>query len=101
MLISDWFHESVASLWDYARIGIPPVAENGLINGTNTFDCSDSESSVCLGTGVRNEIVVEKNTTYRLRLINTAIEGYIRFKIDGHSFRYECSLILTYYANVY
>ncbi|TVY18823.1 Laccase-2 [Lachnellula arida] len=86
MLISDWFHESVASLWDYARIGIPPVAENGLINGTNTFDCSDSNSSACLGTGVRNEIVVEKNTTYRLRLINTAIEGYIRFKIDGHSF---------------
>jgi len=35
LMLSDWFHESVFSLWGYARIGIPPVAENGLVNGTN------------------------------------------------------------------
>lgn len=51
-----------------------------------TFNCSSVDDSACLGTGQRNEIVFVSGTTYRLRLINTATEGFFRFHIDNHTF---------------
>lgn len=39
-----------------------------------------------MGDGARNEIVFESGTTYRLRLVNVATEGFFRFHIDSHTF---------------
>ncbi|RDW71747.1 putative Laccase-2 [Coleophoma crateriformis] len=85
MSLSDWGHESAFALWDTAKQGGPPSLENGIINGTNTYDCSGSTDAKCLGTGTKNVNVFESGKKYRLRLVNTAIDGHFQFSIDGHS----------------
>ncbi|CZR66851.1 probable Laccase-2 [Phialocephala subalpina] len=87
LLLSDWSHTSAFILWDNsASKGAPPQLENGLINGTNTYNCTGSTDSACLGNGTRFETTFTSGTKYLIRLVNTAIDGYIRFAIDGHSF---------------
>ena len=86
MFLSDWSHTSVFKLWDTARQGAPPVLENGLINGTNTYDCSDSTDAACVGGGKKWETVFESGKKYRLRLLNSAIEAHFQFSVDGHNF---------------
>lgn len=87
MLLSDWGHTDAFTLWEVkSKFGAPPALENGLINGTNTYDCSGSEDPNCLGTGTRWETVFTPNTKYRLRVVNTASDGFIRFTIDNHKF---------------
>jgi FtsP/CotA-like multicopper oxidase with cupredoxin domain len=76
VFLSDWAHEDAFDLWDtVARLGGPPELENGLINGKNTFN----------GGGERSEFTFSEGTSYRLRLVNTAIDGYIRFAVDNHT----------------
>lgn len=72
-------------LWDTAKLGAPPTLETGLINGTNTFDCSDSEDTKCVGGGTKFEMAFEAGKKYRFSLVNVAIEGHFQFSIDGHS----------------
>lgn len=81
MFLSDWSHTPIFSRWDSARQGLPPALDNGLINGTNIYNNSGTI------TGSRWETTVEAGTTYRLRLINSAVDGYIRFSIDDHDFQ--------------
>jgi FtsP/CotA-like multicopper oxidase with cupredoxin domain len=70
---------------------IPPVPDNGLINGRGQFDCSKpsySNSSEWLGTNLRSNITwtcvegaqraqfrFEKGKTHRLRLMNVGADG--------------------------
>jgi hypothetical protein len=61
------------------------VVPNGLINGTNTFDCNGSSDAACLGTGKRFELTFKKGTKYRIGLVGTQADGFMRFAIDGHS----------------
>jgi hypothetical protein len=56
-----------------------------LINGTNTFDCTDSTDANCIGGGKKFETVFESGKKYRIRIINSAIEAHFQFSIDGHS----------------
>lgn len=87
LFLSDWSHTSAFTLWDTsAKAGAPPQLENGLINGTNTYSCTGSTDSACLGNGTRFETTFTSGAKYLLRLVNTAIDGYIRFAIDDHSF---------------
>lgn len=87
LLLTDWSHTSAFIRWtDGADQGIPPTLENGLINGTNTYNCTGSTDSACFGNGTRFETTFAPGTKYLLRLVNTAIDGYIRFAIDGHNF---------------
>lgn len=85
LFLSDWSHIPASELWDTARQGAPPTLENGLINGTNTFDCTDSKDSNCIGGGKKFETVFESGKKYRIRIINSAIEGHFQFSIDGHN----------------
>lgn len=82
MFLSDWSHTSVFQLWETAKAGGPPTLDNGLINGTNTYTQSDGTV-----VGSRWETTVDSGTTYRLRLVNSAVDGYIRFAIDDHDFQ--------------
>lgn len=58
-----------------AAISGPPTPENGLINGTNTFN----------GSGSRFEAIFEAGVRYRIRLINVAADNHMRFMIDNHT----------------
>lgn len=55
---------------------IPALLENGLINGKNTYG----------NGGSRYETVFKPGKKYRIRIVNTAIEGHFRFAIDDHTF---------------
>ena len=87
VFLSDWSHNSVFELWYIAMQGGPPELENGLINGMNTFDCSSSTDEKCLGGGKKFEVSFEAGKKYRMRLINTAVDGHFQFSLDGHSFQ--------------
>ena len=53
----------------------PPTLDNGLINGTNTFDDG----------GSRLNISFESGKSYRLRLVNGALDTHFKFMIDNHT----------------
>lgn len=59
-----------------AAISGPPTPENGLINGTNTFNGT---------SGSRFEATFEAGVRYRIRLINVAADNHMRFMIDNHT----------------
>ncbi|KAF9893207.1 laccase, multicopper oxidase, benzenediol:oxygen oxidorectuctase [Aspergillus nanangensis] len=91
IFVTEWFHESAFVKWHentmYGGVPVRPnaEAENGLINGTNTFPCEESDGDpACKGTGRRSEVVFQKGKKYRLRIIDSQIDGWMRFTIDGH-----------------
>lgn len=87
LFLGDWHHTDVWQLWDEsAKLGAPPTLDGGLINGTNTYNCSTTSDPTCTGVlGSKFETVFESGTTYRIRLVNVAIDGHFQFSIDGHS----------------
>jgi FtsP/CotA-like multicopper oxidase with cupredoxin domain len=85
LFISDWSHQTLFQLWNYAQKVGAPTLDNGLINGTNTYDCSNSTDASCIGGGKKFETVFVPGTKYRLRLINVATNGHLQFSIDGHN----------------
>ncbi|XMA14740.1 hypothetical protein WAI453_007531 [Rhynchosporium graminicola] len=81
----DWSHTPISALWTTARILRPPALSGGLINGTNTFNCTGSTDVNCVGGGEKWETVFEAGKKYRIRLLNSATNGHFQFSIDGHS----------------
>ncbi|KAL4734675.1 Cupredoxin [Aspergillus similis] len=80
VFISDWYHKSAFILWEEStRYGGFPVRANavpptGLFNGSNVLS----------GDGTRSEVLVEKGKKYRLRLVDSSVDGWMKFSIDGH-----------------
>ncbi|OAT09933.1 laccase 3, variant 1 [Blastomyces gilchristii SLH14081] len=74
MPIQDWYYRTA---WENALLGIPPVAENGLINGTMVN---------ANGGGKYHENTIQKGKSYRLRLINTSVDNYFKVHLDNHLF---------------
>ncbi|EHK98308.1 putative Laccase-2 [Glarea lozoyensis 74030] len=87
LFLSDWSHTPVFQIWDVAKQGGPPTLENGLINGTNTFNCGNTTDVNCVGGGVKHVNVFEAGKKYRMRLVSSAIDGHFQFSIDGHDFQ--------------
>ncbi|KAI1100367.1 multicopper oxidase [Jackrogersella minutella] len=75
VFLSDWDHLTVDELWDDAQVNGPPTLDNGLINGTNIYN----------ETGSRFETSFTSGTSYRLRLINGAVDTHFKFSIDNHT----------------
>jgi FtsP/CotA-like multicopper oxidase with cupredoxin domain len=75
IVLSDWSHETPDQLAYYAETQGPPLQDNGLINGTNVWG----------SVGQRFTTQFEPGTSYRLRLINTAIDTHFTFSIDNHT----------------
>ncbi|KAH8649877.1 Cupredoxin [Xylariales sp. PMI_506] len=74
MMLNDWDHSTVDELWALTPGGLPTL-ETGLINGTNVW-----------GTGGhRWNTSVTAGTSYRLRLVNGAINSHFKFMIDDHT----------------
>lgn len=84
LFLQDWPHVEAFTLWHTAKLGAPPIAHNGLINGTNSFDCSGSTDPKCVGGGKKFETVFEAGKKYLIRLVNVAVDGAFQFSIDGH-----------------
>ncbi|KAJ5818171.1 multicopper oxidase-domain-containing protein [Penicillium riverlandense] len=90
VVITDWYHQSAFKLWTEKTMygGFPvrsnAIAANGLINGTNTYPCEDSNDPSCLGTGQHSETVIQKGKRYLIRLIDAEIDGWMKFTIDRH-----------------
>jgi FtsP/CotA-like multicopper oxidase with cupredoxin domain len=76
LLLGDWFHDTTDVLWStIADTGVPPPAQNGLINGTNIYGDG----------GSRFETSFAKGKRHRIRLVNTAIDTHYKFMIDNHT----------------
>jgi FtsP/CotA-like multicopper oxidase with cupredoxin domain len=80
VFLNDWDHQTFNELWYYAELNGPPTLDTGLINGTNVYG-SDGASNQ---TGSRLTIGFTEGTSYRLRLINAAIDTHFKFMIDNH-----------------
>ncbi|OBT62136.1 hypothetical protein VE03_08311 [Pseudogymnoascus sp. 23342-1-I1] len=75
LFLNDWTHDTVDSMYAAAETTGPPTLDNGLINGTNVYDTG----------GSRFEMEFVSGTSYRLRLINGAIDTMFKFMIDDHT----------------
>ncbi|KAK5135794.1 hypothetical protein LTR08_004620 [Meristemomyces frigidus] len=85
--LQDWSHVPVDSMYDAAQ-DVGPVPQNGprtldtgLINGKNIWGNDGAAGT----TGERFSMTVTKGKTYKLRVLNTAIQSTFAFSVDGHS----------------
>ncbi|KAL4767505.1 multicopper oxidase-domain-containing protein [Aspergillus nidulans var. acristatus] len=86
IFLNDWTHQTFEELFWYAQTVGPPLLNNSLINGTGVYG-SGSFGHQAKGqkeTGERFSMKVEEGTSYRLRLINGAIDTHYKFMIDDH-----------------
>ncbi|CAI7588021.1 unnamed protein product [Penicillium palitans] len=81
LFLNDWSHQTVDELYASAQASGPPTLDNGLINGTNVYGDDDSTSQ----TGYRFNTSFTAGTSYRLRLINAAVDSHFKFSIDNHT----------------
>ncbi|KAB2581237.1 Laccase-2 [Lasiodiplodia theobromae] len=79
VMLSDWSHQTADELYTYAQTQGPPELNNALINGLNVYNNSGTI------TGSRWETTVTSGNSYRLRLVNTAIDMHFKFMIDNHT----------------
>ena len=81
VLAQDWNHETVNSLYYPSQVvgspsSGPQTLDTGLINGMNVWE----------GSGQRFEWTISSGKSYRIRLVNTAIQSTFVFYVDGHKF---------------
>lgn len=81
LFLNDWDHETVDELYSSAESSGPPTLDNGLINGTNVYGDDDSSSQ----TGTRFNVSFTSGTSYRIRLVNAAVDTHWKFMIDNHT----------------
>ncbi|KAH8599232.1 multicopper oxidase-domain-containing protein [Bisporella sp. PMI_857] len=90
VMITEWFHTGAFEEFEKsAKFGGEPlrrnsIAPNGLVNGTNTFDCTTSTDPACKGTGKRNLVNFVPGKKYRIRIIDSQVDSFMRFSVDGH-----------------
>ncbi|KAE8322351.1 Cupredoxin [Aspergillus sergii] len=78
MILSDWTHETADEMYQFAQLCGPPELPSGLINGTNVFGTGNHTR------GSRLNLQVTKGKSYRLRLVNAALDTNFIFMIDNH-----------------
>ncbi|OLN86528.1 Laccase-2-like protein 4 [Colletotrichum chlorophyti] len=81
LFLNDWDHQTVDELYSSAETSGPPTLDNGLINGTNVYGDDDSTSQ----TGYRFNTTFVSGTSYRIRLVNAAVDTHWKFSIDNHT----------------
>ncbi|KAK1993381.1 multicopper oxidase [Colletotrichum falcatum] len=81
LFLNDWDHQTVDQLYYSAQADGPPTLDNGLINGTNVYGDDGSASQ----TGHRFNVTWTAGTSYRIRLVNGAVDTHWKFSIDNHT----------------
>ncbi|KAL4808784.1 laccase [Aspergillus unguis] len=79
LFLNDWDISTVDELYTSAQVDGPPTLDNGLINGTNVYSGDDGE------TGYRFNTSLTEGTSYRLRLVNAAVDTHFKFMLDNHT----------------
>ncbi|RPB03356.1 hypothetical protein L873DRAFT_1787140 [Choiromyces venosus 120613-1] len=85
IILDDWYHSTAFSLLQALGTSGPPATQNGLINGTNVFDCSTSTDANCVGGGKRFVTEFEAGKKYLLRFINMATDTFFKVSLDNHN----------------
>lgn len=92
VMLQDRYHENVWHIWEkYQRVfnvegPFKVVAPNGLINGLNPYDCSDSDDTACVGgVTARYNTTFEPGKKHLMRIVGAQTDGYLKFTIDGHT----------------
>ncbi|KAL8329973.1 hypothetical protein RB597_005326 [Gaeumannomyces tritici] len=86
LFLQDWDHDTAWHGWEnVASKGAGPLPANGLINGTNTFDCKNSTDTNCVGGGKKFSATFKKGKKHLIRIINNSADAHFQFSIDGHS----------------
>ncbi|KAJ5670153.1 uncharacterized protein N7477_005516 [Penicillium maclennaniae] len=80
LFLNDWTHATVDELYDFQHQNGPITLDNGLLNGTNVLGTGANSSK-----GSRFSMKVDQGNSYRLRLVNAAIDTHWSFMIDNHS----------------
>ncbi|CAN9244000.1 unnamed protein product [Alternaria alternata] len=75
LMLNDWDHQTVDELYITAETSGPPTLDNGLINGTNTYEDG----------GYRFNQSFTSGTSYLFRLVNAAVDTHWKFMIDNHT----------------
>ncbi|CZR67928.1 related to laccase precursor [Phialocephala subalpina] len=75
LFLNDWSHETADVEYLSAELNGPPTLDNGLINGTNVYG----------DLGQRFNVTFSAGATYRIRLVNAAIDTHFKFMIDNHN----------------
>lgn len=89
LFLTDWGHTTATETWMTSMMrGLFPLIPNGLINGTNTYDCGilNIGDKNCKGTGKRFQVEFESGKKYRIGLVGTQADGFLRFSMDNHKF---------------
>ncbi|KAF3020273.1 hypothetical protein E8E14_012886 [Neopestalotiopsis sp. 37M] len=81
VFLNDWTHQTPDELFIQAETSGPPNQDNGLINGMNVYGDDDDSSQ----TGERWNTTFTPGTSYRLRIVNGAIDSSFKFSIDNHT----------------
>lgn len=79
LFLTDWSHPTVDQLYSVAQTVGPPTLDSGLINGTNVFGNGTNS------TGTRFQMKVNQGSSYRLRIVNSAVDTHWKFMIDNHT----------------
>ncbi|KAJ5794891.1 Multicopper oxidase type 3 [Penicillium paradoxum] len=79
IFLSDWTHDTVDERYlDFELRGPARPLANGLINSQNIYGNGTNT------TGTRYHMKVDQGKSYRLRLVNPAIDTHWKFTIDNH-----------------
>ena len=81
VMLQDWNHIPVTTLYEPSQIvggpsSGPQTLDSGLINGMNVFPGATG--------GQRFEMTVQSGKSYRIRLVNSAIQSTFVFYVDQH-----------------
>ena len=79
-VLNEWYYQTAYQINAITSQNLqnqapPPDADNILINGTNKN---------ANGGGSYNQVSITSGKKYRLRLVNTAVDNYIRVSLDSH-----------------
>lgn len=75
VILNDWSHQSMTSLFSTAESRGPPELDTALINGTMVWE----------GAGSYFETTIESGKIHRLRFINAAVDTTFKFSVDEHN----------------
>ncbi|KAK2601677.1 hypothetical protein QQS21_004752 [Conoideocrella luteorostrata] len=81
VFLNDWGHRTMDEQYTATQINGPVTLENGLINGTNVYTSGN------ITTGSRLNVSFTPGKSYRMRLVNAAIDNHFKFSIDNHTMK--------------
>lgn len=89
IMVSDWYHDYYETLVEESLAPIPntgmPAINNILINGKNSYPCSDT-SLPCVENAGLASFNLTTGKTHRLRFINPSAAATMKISLDDHEF---------------